>query len=76
LLAIIRRLSRLSYGGVFFCSSEVFLFWPPLRFAERSPEGMEKDIPPMLAAQSNFPSGSLPSFHKYSINEFGDDPKI
>jgi hypothetical protein len=30
----------------------------------------------MLAAQSAFPSGPLPSFHKYSINEFGDDPKI
>jgi hypothetical protein len=37
---------------------------------------MEKDIPPMLAAQSDFPSGPLPSFHTYSINEFGDDPKI
>ncbi|MCX5906466.1 MAG: hypothetical protein NTY64_04555 [Deltaproteobacteria bacterium] len=36
---------------------------------------MEKDIPPMLAAQSDFPSGPLPSFHKYSINEFGDDPR-
>jgi hypothetical protein len=37
---------------------------------------MQKDNPPMLAAQSDFPSGPLPSFHKYSINEFGDDPKL
>jgi hypothetical protein len=37
---------------------------------------MEKDNPPMLAAQSDFPSGPLPSFQKYSINEFGDDPEF
>jgi hypothetical protein len=34
-------------------------------------------IPPMLAAQSDFPSGGpWQIFIKYSINEFGDDPKF
>jgi hypothetical protein len=34
---------------------------------------MEIPIPPMLAAQSDFPPGTLSVFHKTQINEFGDD---
>jgi len=48
--------------GVSSGSSEVFLFWPPLRFAERKHRGYGKNIPPMLAAQSAFPSGPLANF--------------
>jgi hypothetical protein len=38
---------------------------PPLRFAEgKEKEVRKSNIPPMLAAQSAFPSGPLPGFHE------------
>ena len=50
LLAIIRRVALLSWGGGFYDSFDPYLFPPPLRFAEGKQGGIEGEIPPMLAA--------------------------
>jgi len=58
----------LAGAGVFYIFFDPHLFPPPLRFAEGQQGGIEDDIPPMLAAQSDFPSEPLPGFIEYSIN--------
>jgi hypothetical protein len=64
LLAILRRVSLLGWGGVFYNFFDPYLFPPPLRFAEGKQGGREDDIPPRLAAQSDFPSEPLPGFYR------------
>jgi hypothetical protein len=54
----------LAGAGVFYTFFDPYLFPPPLRFAEGQQGGIENDIPPMLAAQSDFPSEPLLGFHK------------
>jgi hypothetical protein len=49
---------------VFYNFFDPYLFPPPLRFAEGKQGGIEDNIPPRLAAQSDFPSEPLPGFHK------------
>jgi len=44
---------------VFYDFFDPYLFPPPLRFAEGKQGGIGDDIPPMLAAQSDFPSAPL-----------------
>jgi hypothetical protein len=61
----------LAGAGVFYNFFDPYLFPPPLRFAEGQQGDIENDIPPMLAAQSDFPSEPWPGFIEWSINESG-----
>jgi hypothetical protein len=61
----------LAGAGVFYNFFDPYLFPPPLRFAEGKQEGIEDDIPPMLAAQSNFPSEPLPGFYRIFNQRIG-----
>jgi hypothetical protein len=71
LLAILRRVSLLGWGGGFYNFFDPYLFSPPLRFAEGKQGGIEDDIPPMLAAQSDFPSEPLPGFYRIFNQRIG-----
>jgi hypothetical protein len=51
-------------AGVFYNIFDPHLFPPPLRFAEGQQGGIEDDIPPMLAAQSDFPFEPLPGSYR------------
>ena len=46
LLAIIKHISFLRWGGGVLLSLELFLFPPPLRFAEGKKEGYGRQFPP------------------------------
>jgi hypothetical protein len=54
----------LAGAGVFYNFFDPYLFPPLLRFAEGKQGDIEDDIPPMLAAQSDFPSEPLPGFYR------------
>jgi len=54
----------LAGAGVFYNFFDPHLFFPPLRFEEGKQGGIEEDIPPMLAAQSDFPFEPLPDFYR------------
>jgi hypothetical protein len=51
-------------AGVFGHFIEVFFSRPRCALRKARREAMESNIPPMLAAQSDFPSGPLAGFHK------------
>ena len=54
----------LAVAGVFCPLIEVFFSRPRCALRKASREALESDFPPMLAAQSDFPSGPLAGFHK------------
>ena len=64
LLAITRQGALLSQGAGVLLSSGPFSSRPRCALRKASKGDVESDIPPMLAAQSAFPSEPLPGFHK------------
>ena len=65
MLATIRHMSLLGFGGDVLLFSKCIFSRTPLRFAEdRESEVMKSNIPQMFAAQSAFPSGPLLGFHR------------
>jgi len=61
----------LAGAGVFYNFFDPYLFPPPLRFSEGQQGGIEDDIPPTLAAQSDFPFEPLPSFYRIFNQQIG-----
>ena len=80
MLAIIRRLFFLSWGGGFLLFLRSFVFRPPLRLPEIKQGEIESFSPsdacgvPLGAGP--FLPGPYRLFGKYLIDEFGDDPEI
>jgi len=54
----------LAVAGVFGHFIEVFFSRPRCALRKVNREALESNFPPMLAAQSDFPSGPLSGFHK------------